>query len=171
MKRIRGERELRGVRTRARQQMFVDDFLRAVLASAAASTDGQTALHVEERTSAAIHAFADLAVGHGMADTDVHMASSIPATGAQAASIVAPILIANKNDCQLRICLISRARATRGEPSSGPPGAPEGPFTTMTYESLVPAAGGGNALAAPVGTPSFRTPWEGRRGFQAQQRE
>lgn len=63
---------LRRVRARAGDEMFVDDLFRSFLAAATATADGQTTLHLEERAGTTIHAFADLAIGHGMANTDVH---------------------------------------------------------------------------------------------------
>ena len=53
-------------------QMFVDDFSRGVLAGATAAAHGQATLHFEQRPRAFIHGFADLAIGDGMTNANVH---------------------------------------------------------------------------------------------------
>jgi hypothetical protein len=52
--------------------VFIDDLSRGVLAGATAATHGQAALHFEKRSRAFVHGFADLAIGYGMTDTNVH---------------------------------------------------------------------------------------------------
>ena len=77
--------------------LLVNDLPSGIFAAAAAATDRQTALHVEERRRPALDLFANIAIGDGMADADVHGKSS--RNGTQAGE---RILIANKNDCQLQ---------------------------------------------------------------------
>ena len=67
--------------------MLFDDLLRRRGATAAAAADGKARLNIRQRAGAAIHDFADLAIGDGMTYTDVHRAV---------------IVIRNENDCQLR---------------------------------------------------------------------
>jgi len=56
--------------------LLVNDLPSGILAAAAAATDGQTALYVKERRRPTLDLLANIAIGDGMADTDVHGKSS-----------------------------------------------------------------------------------------------
>lgn len=73
--------------------MTFDDFLRGVLAAAAAVRHREVALDFRQRACTTIHDFADLAITDSVAETDVHGESS-PAK-------MCPHLNTNANDCQL----------------------------------------------------------------------
>jgi hypothetical protein len=59
----------------ARAQILVNDASRGVFAAAAAASDRQFILYIEERASAAIDSLADVFIGYGVANADVHRTS------------------------------------------------------------------------------------------------
>jgi hypothetical protein len=77
--------------------LLVNDLASRFLAAAAAAADRQTALNVKERRRPTLDLLANIAIGDGMADADVHGKSSRKRT-----QVGERILIANKNDCQLQ---------------------------------------------------------------------
>src|SRR5262249_28316494 len=62
----------------ARAQVLVHHALGGLLAASAAASNGQLVLHIEERTCAAIDSLADVFIGDGMTNADVH---SVPLSG------------------------------------------------------------------------------------------
>jgi hypothetical protein len=61
------------------QEVFGNDLARGVFAPAAATSDGQLALHFEQRARAVIDGIANLTVTYCVADANVHVSpSSIP---------------------------------------------------------------------------------------------
>jgi len=56
----------------ARAQIFVHDVSGGVFAAAAAAADRQFVLYIEERASAPIDSLADVFIGYGVANADVH---------------------------------------------------------------------------------------------------
>ncbi|HEV7442389.1 MAG TPA: hypothetical protein VGO18_07320, partial [Steroidobacteraceae bacterium] len=56
----------------ARAQIFVHDVSGGVFAAAAAASDRQFVLYIEERACAPIDSLADVFIGYGVAKADVH---------------------------------------------------------------------------------------------------
>jgi hypothetical protein len=56
----------------ARAEILIHDASGGVFAAAAAASDRQLVLYVEERARAAIDSLADVFIGYGVANTDVH---------------------------------------------------------------------------------------------------
>jgi len=52
--------------------LLVDDLAGGLFAAAAAAADGQATLYVEERRRPTLDLLANIAIGDGMADADVH---------------------------------------------------------------------------------------------------
>src|SRR5581483_1970207 len=82
-------------------QILIHDRSCRVFTAAAAAGYGQLILHVKERRSTAINRLADVFIGHGMANADVHSVPLAP-LGDDSRTSVALIVNRNENDCQLR---------------------------------------------------------------------
>lgn len=55
-------------------EMLIDDLLRRIFASSAANADRQFALDIQQRAGAVLDDFADLTIGHALANANVHSA-------------------------------------------------------------------------------------------------
>jgi len=56
----------------ARAQIFIDHASGSVFAAAAAGSDRQLVLYIEKRACATIDSLADVFIGYGVANADVH---------------------------------------------------------------------------------------------------
>jgi hypothetical protein len=63
-------------------QILIHDASGGVFAAAAAASDGQLILYIEERARATIDSLADVFIGDGVANTDVHRKASVCAGSA-----------------------------------------------------------------------------------------
>ena len=62
-----------------RAQILVHDASGSLFAAAAAGSDRQLVLYIEQRARAAIDSLADVFIGYGMANADVHRMPQCPA--------------------------------------------------------------------------------------------